>query len=107
MTISKIRVPDGHGGWMEVDGEITQGSMANTHKQAEALQSQLDNEAHEHMVKVLQFEQTRSQEMNLAAEQRAFAMLLLVISMRERFPKGTDVFDKINEAAYNYYLKNS
>lgn len=103
--MAKTTIPDGKGGWIEVEGEVHQGVQRT---QEQALSKQFESDAHEHMLKVLQFEQTLAQESNRDPQTRAFAMLLLVISMREgKFPGGPEAFDQVNELAYQYYLKNS
>jgi hypothetical protein len=107
MSKAKVQFPDGKGGFIEIEGDVHQGSMANAQKQADTASKVAENEVHDHMLKVLQFEQTRARDFNLTPQQRAFAMTLLVISMRENFPAGTDEFDKINHEAYNFYLKNN
>jgi hypothetical protein len=106
-TMKKVQMPDGNGGFFEIEGEAHEGSMANAERLAEATAQVSENEAHDHMLKVLQFEQARARDLGLTPEQRAFAMTLLCISMRETFKSGPEAFDKINEAAYDYYLKNS
>lgn len=107
MTKARVQYPDGKGGYIEIEGDLHQGSMAAPEKQGATTLKVAENEAHEHMGKVLQYEQSRARDFNLTPEQRAFSMLLLVVSMREGFPGGTDAFDKINAEAYDYYLKNS
>jgi hypothetical protein len=103
----KITVPDGSGGWADVEGDLRTGSKADANKQAEVVLNQLEAEAHDHMLKVLQFEQTRAREMNLSPEQRAFAMTLLCIAMREAYKDGPEKFDDINRKAWEYFKVNN
>lgn len=107
MTTKRVQYPDGKGGFIEVEGEVHRGSMANLDKQAETTLKVAEKDAHDHMLKVLQFEQTRARDFNMSPEQRAWAMVLMVISMRENYPGGAEEFDKINSDAYAYYLKNA
>jgi hypothetical protein len=107
MSKAKVQFPDGKGGFIEIEGDVHQGSMANAQKQAEVAGRLAESEGHDHMLNVLKFEQVRARELNLTPDQRAFAMTLLVIAMRENFAGGTDAFDNINREAYDYYIKNN
>ena len=110
MTVTrKTKIPDGHGGWTEIEGEVLPGSEANTKKQEEARQQQFINEAASITERLLQFDRILIMEKGLAKEHRAFAAALYCVNLRETYP-GSDgktpdptAFDAIAKMAADYY----
>lgn len=102
-----MQMPDGKGGFKEMEGDLLPGGAADKEKQDAAAIAAAATEAHDHMVRILKFEQMCAKESNLTPQQRAFSALLTVIAMREmNFPGGPEAFDEINKAAYAYYTEN-
>lgn len=103
----KTQIPDGKGGWMEVDGKAMPGQKAKLDKQAQAAQEEAEAEAvglveHFHKAGLLY-----QSEHNLSTNQVAFAICLLALNAREYFPDGgPTAFDEINQQAVDYFVAN-
>lgn len=105
-TIQKVRVPDGRGGWTDVDGEVQKGHQASADKQEEALKNQFYAEAGELTERLLQFDDMYLRDKGLTKEHRVFAASLYCVNLREGYPDGPAAFDAIASAAAAYYDAN-
>ena len=109
MTTRKTKIPDGHGGWMELEGEVLPGATADNKKQEEGLQQQFILEAAAITARMLKFDVMLIKEDNLTKEHRAFAAALYCVNLRETYPSadGTkpdpEAFDAISKMAADYY----
>jgi hypothetical protein len=107
----KTRIPDGKGGWSEIEGELLPGSVADTQKQEAARQQQFIDEAAELTKLLVKFDQPIITERGLTKEHRVFAAALYCINLRESYP-GADgkpdpaAFDVISKMAWDYYDAN-
>lgn len=102
----KVRVPDGKGGWVEMEGEIHKGGKLDQEKQAAALQQQFYNESGGLTERLHKFAQLHCSENGLEKEHMVFAAALFTINLRQQYPGGPEAFDKVAEAAWEYYEKN-
>lgn len=108
-TRRTIKIPDGKGGWQEIEGEVLPGATANTIKQEEARGDQFIIEAAGITERLLKFDRMLVMENGLTKEHRAFAAALYCVNLRETYP-GADgktpdptAFDAIAQAAAAYY----
>lgn len=109
----KTKIPDGKGGWTEIEGEVLPGATANSQKQEEALKLQFINDAASITERLVQFDRILVIEKGLTKEHRAFAAALYCINLRESYP-GADgktpdpvAFDTIAKMAADYYDANA
>ena len=105
----KIKVPDGRGGWKEIEGELLPGATANTAKQDQARQQQFITDSAGLTERLLKFDRLYIVEQGLSKEHRAFAAALYCINLRETYP-GADgktpdpeSFDAVAKMAAEYY----
>ena len=105
----KTKVPDGKGGWTEIEGELLPGATADAKKQEAALRKQFIEDAAAITERMLQFDRILIIERGLSKEHRAFAAALYCINLRETYP-GADgktpdplAFDAIAKMAADYY----
>jgi hypothetical protein len=111
-TTRKTQIPDGKGGWKEIEGELLPGATADAKKQADALQQQFISESAEITEKLVMFDRALLKERGLTKEHRAFAAALYCINLRETFP-GSDgkpdpvAFDAMAKMAADYYDANA
>ena len=113
MTATRTtRIPDGRGGWAEIEGELLPGAVANTQKQEAARQQQFIFEAAAITDLLVKFDQPIITERGLTKEHRVFAAALYCINLRETYP-GADgkpdpaAFDAISKQAWDYYDANT
>lgn len=114
MTATRTtRIPDGKGGWTEIEGELLPGATADAKKQEAALKLQFINEAAEVTERLVQFDRALIIDKGLTKEHRAFAAALYCINLRESYP-GADgktpdpeAFDAIAKMAADYYDANA
>lgn len=104
----KIQVPDGSGGWKEIEATRMPGSgtKADSTKQAELLQQQYLEDAGMLTERLGKYIHTYCKEQDLTPEHAAFAVALLAINLREDFPVahgGSEAFDAQAAAAADYY----
>lgn len=111
-TTRKIKIPDGSGGWKEIEGELLPGATADAQKQAEGMRQQFISEAAPVTEKLLQFDRVLILDRGLSKEHRAFAAALYCVNLRETYP-GEDgktpdptAFDAIAQMAAEYYDEN-
>lgn len=108
----KTKIPDGQGGWKEIEGELLPGSKADVKKQQEALQQKFIEEAATLTEKLLQFDRLYIIEKGLSKEHRAFAAALYCVNLRETYPgadektPSSEDFDAIAKSAAEYYDAN-
>lgn len=108
-TTRKIKIPDGRGGWTEVEGELLPGAKADTDKQEKARQQQFITDSAGLTERLLKFDRMYIVEQGLTKEHRAFAAALYCINLRETYPgadgKSPDpeAFDAIAKMAADYY----
>ena len=112
MTTRTTRVPDGRGGWTEIEGELLPGSTADTAKQDAARQKQFIDEAAAITEQLVLFDRPILRERGLGKEHRAFAAALYCINLRETYPGADEktpdpeAFDAIAKMAADYYDAN-
>jgi hypothetical protein len=113
MTARKIKVPDGRGGWTELEGELLPGQSADSKKQEDSLRQQFILDAAEITERLVKFDQMLLIERGLSKEHRAFAAALYCVNLRESYP-GADgktpdpaAFDTIAKMAADYYDANA
>lgn len=109
----KTRIPDGRGGWKEIEGEVLPGSgSADTKKQEEAQARQFIEEAAEITEMLVKFDMPLLKERGLTKQHRAFAAALYCINLRESYPgedgktPDPEAFDAIAKMAADYYDAN-
>lgn len=111
-TTRKTKIPDGKGGWTELEGVILPGAAADTKKQDEARQRTFIDEAAAITEKLLLFDRRLIIELGLAKEHRAFAAALYCVNLRETYPGADEktadpaAFDVIAKMAADYYDAN-
>ena len=103
--MSKVttKIPDGKGGWIEVEGDALEGKKADLEKQQRALEEQFYKDASamtEYFWKIGRLYQTEN---GLDPAHVAFAVSLLCINVRETYPKGKEEFDRISGTAADYF----
>lgn len=104
-----VKMPDGKGGFIEVDATEIPGGKVNPEKHAKAMEQSWYDEACTLTDAILKFAQLRARELNLTKDQFAFAGQLALINMRETFPgknpKDVDSegFDRLGELAWDYW----
>lgn len=108
----KTKIPDGKGGWTEVEGELSPGASADAKRQEEARQKQFIEEAAGVTAQLMTFDRSLIIDRGLEKEHRAFAAALYCVNLRETYP-GADgktpdpaAFDAIAEMAAKYYDEN-
>ena len=106
-----VRIPDGRGGWTEIEGELLPGATADASKQEAAMKLQFINEACEITERLVQFDRVLLKERGLTKEHRAFAAALYCINLRESYPgengkPDPEAFDAIAKMASEYYDAN-
>lgn len=113
MSTRKVRLPDGKGGWKDLEGQLLPGAKADAAKQEEALRQRFINDAAELTERLLQFDRAYLVEKGLSKEHRAFAAALYCVNLRETYPsddgKSPDpgAFDDIARMAAEYYDANA
>lgn len=112
-TLRKTRIPDGKGGWTEIEGEVLPGAgVADLKKQEEALKKQFIEEAAEITELLVKFDMPLLKERGLTKQHRAFAAALYCINLRESYPgedgktPDPEAFDAISKMAADYYDAN-
>jgi hypothetical protein len=111
-TVRKTKIPDGKGGWTEIEGELLPGATADAPRQEEARKQQFIKDAGEVTERLVQFDRTLLRERGLTKEHRAFAAALYCVNLRETYP-GEDgkpdpaAFDVIAKMAADYYDANA
>lgn len=111
-NVRKTRIPDGKGGWTELEGEVLPAMSNDEKKQADARKQLFVAEAAAITERILQFDRMLIMEQGLAKEHRAFAAALYCINLRESYP-GVDgkpdpaAFDAIAKSAADYYDANA
>jgi len=111
-TTRKTKIPDGRGGWTEIEGVVLPGGSADMKKQDGALAHQFIVDAAGVTERLVQFDRLLIIESGLTKEHRAFAAALYCINLRETYP-GADgktpdpeAFDAIAKMAASYYDAN-
>ena len=104
-----VKVPDGRGGWTEIEGEVLPGAKANSVKQEEAHKQQFIKEAAAITESLLKFDRMLIVEQGLTKQHRAFAAALYCVNLRETYPGDDEKtpspkdFDAIAQMASEYY----
>ena len=101
------KIPDGKGGWTEVEGTAVAGAKTNADKQAEALAKVFEEDAGSVADSLMKFDQAMIKERGLSKEHRVFAAALYLVNLRETYPDGFDAFDMIARAAADYYDRHA
>lgn len=110
MSTQKTKVPDGKGGWSEMEGELMKGGALDEKKQAEALGKTFFEDAGLLTEKLSKFGVLYCKDHGLTPEHLAFAIQLLGVNIREDFPGqygGSARFDDLGRAASDYYDANA
>lgn len=108
-TTRTVKIPDGKGGWKEIEGELLPGARADVEKQEKARQQQFIAEAAGLTERLLKFDRMYVAEQGLTKEHRAFAAALYCINLRETYPDAAgkkpdpEAFDVIAKMAADYY----
>ena len=108
----KTQIPDGRGGWTEIEGEVLPGGAMNADKQEAARREQFILEAAGVTARLLQFDRVLIVEGGLTKQHRAFAAALYCVNLRETYPDETnkkpdpEAFDAIAKMAADYYDEN-
>jgi len=111
-TTRKVKIPDGKGGWVELEGEVLPGASVDVQKQAEALRKQFIVDAAALTVQLVKWDKQYLTDMGLGKEHRAFAAALYCLNLRETYP-GVDgkpdpeAFDVFAQMAADYYDANA
>jgi hypothetical protein len=98
-----VSVPDGNGGWSQMEGEKVDGRKADEVKQQKALEEQFYLDCEGMIGWFWKQGRLYQQENGLKEEHVAFALALLCINVRETYPKGKAEFDKISASAADYF----
>jgi len=111
-SVRKTKIPDGKGGWTELEGELLPGATADAKKQEEALRQQFIADAASITERLMKFDRQVVIDLGLGKEHRAFAAALYCVNLRETYP-GADgktpdptAFDNIAKMAADYYDEN-
>jgi hypothetical protein len=105
----KTKIPDGKGGWTEIEGEVLPGGAADAKKQEEAREKQFIEEAAGVTEMLVKFDMPLLKERGLTKQHRAFAAALYCINLRESYPgedgktPDPEAFDAIAKMAADYY----
>ena len=108
----KTKVPDGRGGWTEIEGEVLPGGSMSADKQEAARKQQFILEAAGITARLLQFDRVLIVEGGLTKQHRAFAAALYCVNLRETYPNDAnttpdpEAFDAIAKMAAEYYDAN-
>jgi len=112
-VIRKTKIPDGKGGWTEIEGEVLSGAAAaDKKKQEEAFKKQFIDEAADITTLLAKFDYPLIKERGLTKQHRAFAAALFCINLRETYPSDDgktldpEAFDAIAKMAAEYYDAN-
>ena len=111
-TTRKTKIPDGRGGWTELEGQVLPGASADTAKQEKARKQQFIDEAATLTELLVKFDQPIITERGWSKEHRAFAAALYCINLRETFPgedektPDPEAFDALAKMAADYYDAN-
>ena len=103
MAKVRTKVPDGKGGWAEVEGEAVAGGAVDLEKQRKALREEFYAGAGGLTEQFWKYGRLHAQESNLSDDQIAFAIALLCVNVRETFPAGTAKFDALSAEAETYF----
>lgn len=107
--MATVQVPDGKGGFKEIEAESFKGGKVKADKQAKAIEQSWYDDACKLTDDVLKFAQLRARELNLTKEQFAFAGNLVLINMRETYPGKNpktidpESFDELGKLAWEYW----
>ena len=113
MNTRKTKIPDGQGGWKELEGELLPGAKADADKQEAARRQKFITEAAELTERLLQFDRAYIIEKGLSKEHRAFAAALYCVNLRETYPgednttPDSSAFDEVARMAAEYYDANA
>jgi len=105
----KTKIPDGKGGWKEIEGELLPGATADVKRQEEARTQQFIAEAATITEQIMAFDKDKIAMAGLTKEHRAFAAALYCINLRETYPSADGktpdplAFDAIAKMAADYY----
>jgi hypothetical protein len=106
-----VRIPDGKGGWKEIEGEVISGANPNadTARQREAMEKQFISEAAGVTEMLAKFDRPLLKERGLTKQHRAFAAALYCVNLRETYPgedgvtPDPEAFDALAKMAADYY----
>jgi len=108
MEKTKVSLPNGKGGWTEVEGEVlAKDQKVNEKKQKEALNRQFIEDAGGLTERFAKFANVYCKENGLEKEHLAFSAALFCVNLREDYPGGKDQFDALAVAAAEYYDANA
>jgi hypothetical protein len=103
-----MKLPDGNGGWVEVEATATHdGQTADAERQAAAQRRAFIEDAGAMTEAVNKFMHAYAKDHELSKEHVAFSMALLLCNIRNEYPDGPEAFDKIAEGAQDYYDENT
>lgn len=104
----RTKVPDGKGGWTEVEGDvIARDQTADEKRQVAARSKDFTDSAGGLTMRLAKFAQVSCKDAGLEKEHLVFAVALLCVNLREDYPGGADEFDELAKAAAAYYDANA
>lgn len=106
MATKKVMVPDGKGGWKEVEGEVMAGKELDKERQQKVLEKQFEDDGGALTERIWKYLNVTVGELGLEKEHLVFAVGLLCVNLRETFPDGKKTFDALTEQAAKYYDRN-
>lgn len=102
---AKVKMPDGRGGWMEIEGSALPGGTADVAKQQQALDDQFMLEVGNLTIATVKFLQALCKERSLTPEHFASAVNLISINARQTYPEGIRAYDDCTRRMWAHYEK--
>jgi hypothetical protein len=110
MTTKMIKVPDGKGGWKEVEAEEVPGSKQNPEKAAHAMAKAQEEDFFKRVgactQSINEFVRLYAQDHGLTPEEIAASVYLENCNNRHFFPEGFAKFDKICQDVWVWFQEN-
>lgn len=99
--MTRVSVPDGKGGFTEVEGEVVSGRQSKSEERVMAERDEhLEREAVEHAERLLRIETVHAEEANLSPQQRMLAMCIAWGSMYDGYPRDKAEADETMRRAW-------
>ena len=110
MPTEKVQMPDGNGGYKEVDAERLDGQKADTDKQQQALEEK-STEAMWNRVAAAtdnfnRYHKAYATDHNLTEEELGMAIYLEVLNWKEFYPRelgGPERYDELCKAVWDWF----
>ena len=108
--MTKVRVPDGKGGWVESEMEQVSGSKLNMKKAEEAFTKEQDKSYFIRVGKCTsdlnKFLQLYAKDYDLAKEEVVAAVYLENLNNRHFFPEGIEKYDALCKRVWAWFEEN-